>query len=262
MQTVDLQEDINAVAACGPIKVWSVVVTILGDLLQSEEAWLSGPVLDALVSRLGINNQALRVAVHRLRRDGWITSEKRGRLSAHKLTAKGWAETEAVRGQIYGTADSSEAVWLAVGGPNLTAAEFLELLPAQAVALSARSALGTGAVRPSEEILLTKFTPERVPEWAVSALAPSELAAEYDVLSAAVGLVLAHSTPEGTLERTALRLVILHHWRRLRLRHGAVQDVVLPSDWPGARARRLVMQALTRLERPEVVELERQVALD
>lgn len=261
MQTVDLQEDINAVAACGPIKVWSVVVTILGDLLQSEEAWLSGPVLDALVSRIGINNQALRVALHRLRRDGWIISEKRGRLSAHRLTPKGWTETEAVRGQIYGAVGAVEAVWLAVASPNLTAAEFLELLPAQAVALSARSALGTGAVRPSDDILLSQFTPERVPEWVARALASAELAAEYDALSEAVGIVLAHSTPDGTLERTALRLVILHHWRRLRLRHGAVQDAVLPSDWPGARARRLVMQALTRLERPEVAELEQLVAL-
>ncbi|WP_299422938.1 PaaX family transcriptional regulator C-terminal domain-containing protein [uncultured Shimia sp.] len=261
MQTVDLQEDINVVADCGPLKVWSVVVTILGDLLQSEDAWLSGPVLDALVSRLGINNQALRVALHRLRRDGWITSEKRGRLSAHQLSAKGWAETEAVRAQIYGLADTPEAVWLAVGGPSLTAVEFLELLPAQAVSLSARSALVAGAIRPSDNLLLTRFTPERVPEWAVCALAPAELAAEYDALSAAVGLVLAHNTPDGTLDRTALRLVILHHWRRLRLRHGAVQDAVLPSDWPGARAQRLVMQALTRLERPDVAELERQVAL-
>ncbi len=261
MQAVDLQEDINTVAGCGPVKVWSVVVTVLGDLLQSEDAWLSGLVLDALVGRLGINNQALRVAVHRLRRDGWIISEKRGRLSAHQLTPKGWAETEAVRAQIYGSAETSEAVWLAVGGPSLTAAEFLELLPDHAVALSARSALVAGGVRPSEEILLSQFTPERVPDWAVSALAPEVMGAEYDALSAAVGRVLAHSTPEGTLDRTALRLVILHHWRRLRLRHGNVQDVVLPSDWPGARARRLVMQALTRLERPDVAELERQVAL-
>lgn len=261
MQTIDLQEDINAIAACGPIKVWSVVVTILGDLLQSEDAWLSGPVLDALVGRLGINNQALRVAVHRLRRDGWVTSEKRGRLSMHQLTAKGWTETEAVRGQIYGTGKTVEAVWLAVGGPNLTATEFLELLPDHAVTLSARSALVAATVRPSDSLLLSRFTPERVPEWAASALVPEDLAAEYDALSAAVGIVLAHSTPEGTLERTALRLVILHHWRRLRLRHGAVQDAVLPSDWPGARARRLVMQALTRLARPDVAELERQVAL-
>ncbi len=261
MQTVDLQEDINAVAGCGPLKVWSVVVTVLGDLLQSEDAWLSGPVLDALVGRLGINNQALRVAVHRLRRDGWITSEKRGRLSAHQLTAKGWAETEAVRAQIYGTAETAAVVWMAIGGATLTAAEFLEVLPDHAVALSARSALAATTVRPNPDILLSRFVPERMPKWAASALAPPEMCDGYDALSAVVERVLAQATPDGVLDRTALRLVILHHWRRLRLRHGAVQDAVLPADWQGARARRLVMQALTRLERPEVAELERQVAL-
>ncbi|SMP02949.1 PaaX family transcriptional regulator C-terminal domain-containing protein [Shimia sagamensis] len=261
MQTVDLQEDINVVSGCGPLKVWSVVVTILGDLLQSEEAWLSGPVLDALVGRLGINNQALRVAVHRLRRDGWIISEKRGRLSAHKLTPKGWDETEAVRAQIYGFAEATEVVWLAVGGPSLTAAEFLETLPAQAVSLSARSALVAGSVRSNEDVLLSRFAPERLPKWAVAALIPDEMSAEYNALSTAVEYVLAHTTPEGILDRAALRLVILHHWRRLRLRHGEVQDAVLPSDWSGARAQRLVMQALTRLGRPDVAELERQVGL-
>lgn len=261
MQTVDLQEDINAVAGCGPLKVWSVVVTVLGDLLQDDDTWLFGPVLDALVGRMGINNQALRVALHRLRRDGWVTTEKRGRLSVHQLTARGFQETRAVQTQIYGDVAPAESVFLAIGAPGLTAAEFSDRLPPHAVSLSARSALVSGTSRLGEDILVSRFVPERLPEWTTDALAPNEMSAEYDELAAAVGQVLAHATPEGTLDRTALRLVILHHWRRLRLRHGDLQDTILPADWAGARARRLVMQALARLERADVAALEQHVGL-
>lgn len=256
MQTVDLQEDINAVAGCGPLKVWSVVVTVLGDLLQSDEMWLSGPLLDALVGRLGINNQALRVALHRLRRDGWVVTEKRGRLSAHQLTARGFAERDAVRAQVYGTEPVGDPVFLVVGAPELSAADFSDALPDHAVSLSARSALVAGSVRRSESLLVSQFAPDGLPPWVSEALAPEVMRAEYDELAIVVGRILARATPNGVMDRTALRLAILHHWRRMRLRHGAAQDVLLPADWEGARARRLVMQALARLERPEVGDLE------
>lgn len=258
MQSVDLQEDIDRVADCGPLKVWSVVITILGDLLQDEDKRLSGPLLDALVGRMGINNQALRVALHRLRREGWIESSKQGRMSDHKLTAVGWAQTEAVRPQVYGREpDPSQHVSLVIGAPQLSGAAFAALLPDAAVVLSPKAALVVGLSGALADCLVSRFAVSDLPEWVLEALASKVVRAEYDELAVAVVQVLAHPIPEDPLDRAALRLVIFHQWRRLRLRHGAVQDAVLPADWEGGRARRLVMRALTQLERPEVPALER-----
>ena len=51
-------------------------------------------------------------------------------------------------------------------------------------------------------------------------------------------------------DATALRLLTLHHWRRLRLRHGDLPDLLLGEGWEGAAARRAVMAVLNRFPRP------------
>ena len=75
--------------------------------------------------------------------------------------------------------------------------------------------------------------------------------AEYAALLAAITPVLSRATPENEADRVALRLVILHHWRRLCLRNGALPDLVMPADWVGGKTRAAVLQALARFERPD-----------
>ncbi len=261
MQQVDLQEDIKAVRDCGPIKVWSVVVTILGDLLPDEQAWISGPLLDALVSRLGVNNQALRVALHRLRRDGWVVTEKRGRMSAHRLSEEGWAARARVERSVYGTMETDPTVGLLIGAPTLSRAEFESSLPAGSVPLSNLSALVSEAVEVPTQCVLTDFAPAELPDWVLEAVAPQVMRAEYEELASVLDAVLARPIPENPLESTALRLVVLHHWRRLCLRHGTVQDRLLGDSWEGARARQVVLRFFERLPRPEIDALEQRVPL-
>ena len=88
MQDTELQTDIQRIAECGPIRVWSLVVTIMGDLCQSPDTCIPGKTLGDLVGRLGITNQALRVALHRLRRDGWIQTVREGRTSNYFLSGR------------------------------------------------------------------------------------------------------------------------------------------------------------------------------
>ena len=58
-----------------PPRVWSLLVTVFGDLAQDGSA-LPGTVLGEIMSRVGIKPEAMRVALHRLRKDGWIESER------------------------------------------------------------------------------------------------------------------------------------------------------------------------------------------
>ena len=69
-------------------------------------------------------------------------------------------------------------------------------------------------------------------------------------LAAAVERALDAPVPADPVDRGALRVLVLHHWRRLRLRHGVLPDRLLGEGWEGARARRAVMAALARFERP------------
>ncbi|WP_238364102.1 PaaX family transcriptional regulator C-terminal domain-containing protein [Mesobacterium pallidum] len=236
----------------GTLKAWSVVVTILGDLCQAETDRISGRLLDRLVGPMGISNQTLRVALHRLRRDGWVISEKSGRSSNYGLSAPGWAMTVAARPVIY-PAPGAEAdpVNVVIAPPGLSAADFAESLPDEAVQLSARSALAPGEEF-GDEALVVPFAAEKLPDWVAAQIAPAALCAEYAALARAVPQ---SGWPEAMIEAVTLRLLILHQWRRLRLRHGPLPDQLLPH-WDGALARTRVMTALSALPRPTLVELE------
>lgn len=238
----------------GTLKAWSVVVTILGDLCQAPDDRISGRLLDRLVGPMGISNQTLRVALHRLRRDGWVISEKAGRSSNYGLSAPGWAMTVAARPVIYPAADAADdAVNVVIAPPGLSAADFAESLPDEAVLLSARSALAPGEEF-GDEALVVPFAAEKLPGWVAAQIAPAELCAEYAALARAVPHT---GWPETMIDRVTLRLLILHQWRRLRLRHGPLPDQLLPR-WEGAVARARVMGALGALDRPTLTELEAQ----
>ena len=57
-------------------KTWSLIATLFGDLDGDE---LSGKALWSLLAPLGIKPEATRVALHRLKKDGWIVAKKAGR---------------------------------------------------------------------------------------------------------------------------------------------------------------------------------------
>ncbi len=60
-------------------RVWSMMVTIFGDLAQAPRDRIDGPLLTRLTDGMGIKPEAVRVALHRLRNEDWITSVKSGR---------------------------------------------------------------------------------------------------------------------------------------------------------------------------------------
>lgn len=247
---------------CGPIKVWSVVVTLLGDSCRTPQDQLSGRDMDRMLAPLGINNQALRVALHRLKRDGLVEAQKQGRTSTYRLSATGWQMTEAVRPRIYQSPDSEAPldtpIWIAIAPPDLTSQQVEAALPDHALRLSPKSAMIAGALPDLHgglhNWLITPHAPEETPDWVRKALSNPQLIAGYDTLRSALmtacpSVADAQALPQDS--QHALRLLALHHWRRLRLRHGALQDILLGDHWPGAMARRQVHDLLDALPRAE-----------
>jgi phenylacetic acid degradation operon negative regulatory protein len=257
MQELGTKEKIELLSGCGPLKVWSVVVTVLGDLCTAPDDRIGAKLLTALACRMGVTGQAVRVAVHRLRADGWIETERAGRESLYRLSQRGWAETQAVRPAIYaGTAPPAGRPWLLVAPPHLAAADFAARLPATAVALGPRTALVDAPPDPADaEMLLAEVHPEQIPGWVGDLLADPELRAEYARLADRAGRVTVGSAPRNLLDATVLRLLVLHHWRRLRLRHGELPDMLLQSGWEGAQAREAVARAREAFPRPALSEL-------
>ena len=102
-----------------PPLVWSLLVSVFGDLAASEDTELSSGALGLITQTIGIKPEATRVALHRLRKDGWLESRRTGRTSVYFLTEHGRAETMTASPRIYSEHALERAAWLVVG-PNRT----------------------------------------------------------------------------------------------------------------------------------------------
>ncbi|MBY4894738.1 hypothetical protein KUL25_18430 [Rhodobacteraceae bacterium N5(2021)] len=216
----------EALEAQAPLKLWSVLVSCLGDVSQEQAVEVSGIALSALVERVGLQPQAMRVALHRLKRDGWVESRRDGRVGFHRLSASALAQTWRVAGRIYGPAAGSGG-WHLVGMPP-DMPDGLTVLPdsVSAVAISRSFALAFGPVEDMPKAwLVTAPGPRGLPGWVRDVVAEAGCEREFLALEAAVAAIGA--LPDDPLDRLALRVLVLHGWRRLILRSNPAAEMAL-----------------------------------
>lgn len=233
--------------AVGGQRVWSLMVTLFGDLAQAQGSTIDGPTLSAIMAEMDIRPEAVRVALHRLRNDGWIASEKSGRTGRHTLTAKGRSETTQASARIYASPTFTDDSWQLALTRDATTDEqtthgFLSLLP--------RIHLGNAAAcTPHDALILKGGT---VPDWLRAEIAPLMLEAEYAVLFPLLKQVeLTTQTSTLTpLQTATLRCLLVHNWRRIVLRHPALPPALFPDDWSGHACHHLIDILLTRFPRP------------
>ncbi len=253
----DADRMIARLAALGDLRVWSVIITIFGDAVLPRGGTVAATTLARIVERMDIKPEALRVALFRLARDGWLIRTKQGRNSFYRLSESGIANFQPATKRIYAAAPALQGPWyLAVadpGGPDLsdamTAAGFL---PAHGGVF-----IGPAGAGPAPEgVLVAEGELPRLPDWLRAAFGPPDLAADYARLSdglAALRADLEKGPPPDPLDAVALRTLVVHQWRRLLLRHPDLPERFFPRDWPGetCRARVLALHAaLTPLARP------------
>ncbi len=258
---------ISALAQDAELRTWSLIVTIFGDLARAPGAEIPGLVLSAITGRIGVKPEAMRVALHRLRKDDWLTSRREGRVSHYLLTEAGRAESETATGRIYATRPATPERWhLLVAGP-MDQAQRLEQDGALAargyIAVAPGTWLGPGPA-PAEVGAMLAFEghPAAVPGWLRAELMPPALETAYarfaDSLEAAIAALGAAAV--SPLDRAVLRVLIVHGWRRLVLRHPDLPEAFFPESWTGPRTRRLVHGLLDRLGKPSVAEVSADLA--
>ncbi len=221
-------------------KTWSLIVTAFGDL---EGARLSGKEIGGLMALAGIKAEAVRVALHRLRQDGWIDSEKAGREVSYFLSPRAQAETRAAQQDIYRRAPKHEDGWHVLG----LSAE--NEPPKGAIALGRALALLPRSTPPPPGAFVLQAATQPVPGWVEDRLVPERLIAQAGALAELAVIwrnVAGTMTPAQT--RTA-RLMFVHFWRRLALRDGTWAHIALVPGGDVARAHAEVTRMLDETDR-------------
>ncbi|PCI05117.1 MAG: hypothetical protein COB78_00385 [Hyphomicrobiales bacterium] len=255
---------ISALAHREQTKVWSVIVTIFGDLTKNQGDEISGPLLSMIMEKIGIRPEAMRVAIHRLRKDNWIESRKEGRVSQYRLSAKGYAESEAARPRIYASVQAldqnSGKDWhLLLQEPGK---DFGQRDPNQ-IEIVPNTFLGTGLAKqtPSGAFVI-QFTDLNAPEWVKQKILPNALLSAYEQFQLSLTKIseklLSQSQP-NRLEAAIIRILIIHNWRRLLLRHPEAADAFFPDSWAGRECRKLVTSILAKLPENNLDALSREL---
>lgn len=233
-------------------RLWSFVVTIFGDLAQREDARISGALMGALVGRIGAKPEALRVALHRLRKEGWVESQKTGRASTHALTDWGRQQAAQASTIIYASTPAFEQrAWLILHDPSHRNRKpdpaLHPLTNGASVSLTPPSDTGADA-----QTLSLPLSPENpVPVWVQNQLCPRELVQACQDLERRLNQVAAAKALIGeisALDRMVLRVLLVHSWRRIILKAPALPTFLFPSNWRGEACAALVARLLAELK--------------
>lgn len=246
----------------GRLRVWSLVVTAFGDAVVPRGGRVALAVLQELMGRLNVEPGALRTAMSRLAADGWVERERVGRNSFFELASGGRHAFDLATRRIYAPGpprwNGSWTVAVAAREAGAGAAEeltgngFMRLAPG--VFLRPELECSSEPLPELADMLVIHGTSAEHPE-ALRALWPSEdLARAYRDLSAAwkpVAAALETKKREpAPLAAMAARTLLIHEWRRIVLRDPGLPLTLLPDDWPGETARRLVRTLYENLHDP------------
>lgn len=223
---------IAALHSEGRLRVWSLVITIFGDLVQHRGGEISTARLGKLLGRVGVEPGAMRTALSRLGRDGWVTSRRDGRLSLYRLSAQGLDRFAPATSRIYAPPRAAAVTrWAMVAQVSETGEISHSLCPAEAAPEEADCVL-TGTL----EQLSDAYRRALVPQAHLDALAG--LAADLQTLEPL--------SLKG-LDAAAARMLLIHRWRRIVLRHPDVPPEIMPDTAPLRNPRAAVAQIYARL---------------
>lgn len=250
---------VQELTGCGNSRTWSILVTIFGDLAQNSEDEISGPLLSSITQLIGIKPQAMRVALHRLRRDGWIVTEKSGRTSKHRLSEFGLDQSVIASPQIYDRNVRAPETWhILIANPeaqvdekNLVTRGYCRVLP--------NVFIGGGAgPQQTSDFLIVDGKLSSIPEWLQTSIADTATVDDHSRLNRSLGIVesaLEDGYAPTIIETAVIRTLIVHDWRRIVLRQPDLSLELVPQS-PAAQCRSNVWKLLERLERPSLEALE------
>lgn len=206
---------IDALHSEGRLRVWSLVITVFGDLVQHRGGVISTARLGALMSRIGIESGTVRTALSRLGRDGWVLSERVGRTSLYRLSPQGIERFAPATSLIYAAPQSGAvdtwSIYVTLDG----ATPQVGVVPHGHVPKGA-DCIVTGQLEHVSDAYRARFLDDGLRD------ALDALARDIDVLRRA--------ELHAPLDAAAARMLLVHRWRRLVLRHPEPVPQLMPDD--------------------------------
>ena len=240
----------------------SFIYTLFGDFVHrdptsNDEMWVGG--LIRLMGEFGLSEQAVRQAVSRMSRQGWLAARKRGNRSFYALTDRGRRRVEAISPRIYGPVVEWDGRWrmltysvaeskregrdglrkdlTVLGWAPLSASTWLS--PHDALDLARNAAESNGVLENVDLFTGEYFGPHTDRElleqcWDLPAIAQQyrEFIARYEPRLQHERSTQALSDDETFVER----MWLVHDYRKFTYVDPGLPSTLLPAHWPGTAA--------------------------
>lgn len=240
MTVIDAEDGLDhlvgALHAGGRLRVWSLVITVFGDAIQPRGGQVSSARLQRLFEMLRIEPGAVRTALSRLARDGWLERDRDGRGSLYRLSASGREAFAPATDLIYAAPRTRPVEeWILATG--------IDGARLRGIALGGGVWLWPGD-RPlpdltGADVVMKGPLPRIAPALRATIPAAEHAAAMQDFLHLLEGLTPCPRAPERAI---AARILLVHAWRRIVLRFPDLPRDIAPVGWPGSGCRSLVAQ--------------------
>ena len=242
----------------GRLRVWSLVITILGDVAQPLGGSMSMADLLTLTDHMEIDQGAIRTALSRLAKEEWVIATKTGRTSSYAFSSGGRAAFEPASARVYAAeyAPAGNDWVLAVLPPQRAKdRQTMQKALSQTFALQTQGgvAIWPKSLAPKrgylEQLGCFCFTGQidRVPDWIKAEFAPPEAEALAKQFLVKYQDLANHQEPLPELDALIARILMLHDWRRMLLRYPVVPTQLQPESWSMPKAHILVAKTYKRL---------------
>jgi len=241
-------------------RVWSFIVSIFGDLARNPDDELSAHLINKMTALIGIKPEATRVALHRLRKEEWITVRKSGRNSIYSLTNKGLWQSQAASQRIYGSDVQRGDHWHLVLTEKAKAKGPWDDPANGYFALTQNSFFAHGdAPKNCGDHFVISGDISAVPNWVKDKLLNAERDKNLQILTQrfkTVKSVINQKKKLDPVQIATLRSLLVHCWRRAILRYPDVPDWFFPKGWAGTPCRSAFDQTLRNLQQPSIRTLD------
>ena len=257
----------------GGLRASSLAVSFLGDCIVPRGGEVGVATISELLAAFGVDNGAARTAMSRLASDRWVTRQKVGRNSFYALTPTALAASEAASRRIYaarhpeapcgwrilyaGGLGKEEQARVRTALRRRGAAELASqvyLLPDGDDSPDACGAIAmTAAPLPDAEARLL----------VARAYDLAALETDYARFAAALAPVregIEAGRKFAGLDALAMRVLVIHAFRRIVLRDPMIPARHLPDEWPGLAARATAASIWRALLRPSEAWLDANAA--
>ena len=242
----ELERHIARLHGNGRLRVWSLIITFFGDAVALRGGRVALSTLQDAMGLLNIEPGAVRTALSRLAGEGWVERQREGRLSFYKLTDQGHAAFDEPTKRIYaGTGRDWDGEWTVAVEAQDTSNRLSEH---GFIVLGGKAWLRIGGDVSGlpDDLLVISGKGSDLPAPLLSLWKLDDHATHYTTF---ITDWQAFGAPENLSPGSAMaaRTLLIHDWRRIVLRDPALPDALLPADWIGHKARKLVRQTYQHL---------------